>query len=124
MVEVEGLKQQTIIREILNSYTAKIEKNPNYIAYELLNNDPLNDESVEYLCSQSELWLDQAKKKIECPDLDMLDYKTIHIWFEPDFESRLQNLFGVEDSNIKFKIIKKDLSQTENRRKPPLKSFK
>jgi hypothetical protein len=48
---VEGLKQQANIREILNMYTAKIEKNPNYIAYELLNNDPLNDESVEFLCS-------------------------------------------------------------------------
>jgi hypothetical protein len=86
---VEGLKQQATIREILNSYTAKIDQNPNYIAYELLNNDPLNDESVEHLCSQSELWLDQVKRKIECPDIDALDYGVIEISFEPDFESRL-----------------------------------
>ena len=89
LVEIEGLKHGTTIREVLNHYTAKIEKNPQYIAYEPLNNDPLNDTSVEYLCSQSELWLDQVNKKVEFPNLDKLDYNSIQISFEPDFESRL-----------------------------------
>lgn len=54
-----------MIRKILDQYKAKIEKNSNYIAFELLDNDPLNENSVECLCSQSALWLDGSKKDLE-----------------------------------------------------------
>ena len=49
---LDGQSQQGAIREILNSTTDKIQMNSNYIAYELMNNDPLNESSVEYLSSQ------------------------------------------------------------------------
>ena len=39
----DGQSQQGAIREILNSTTDKIQMNSNYIAYELMNNDPLNE---------------------------------------------------------------------------------
>ena len=47
----DGQSQQNVIREILNSTTDKIQMNSNYIAYELMNNDPLYEQSVEYLSS-------------------------------------------------------------------------
>lgn len=49
--EVEGAKQSNKIREIVDNYTEQISQNPNHIAYDLLDNDPLNDNSVECLCS-------------------------------------------------------------------------
>ena len=37
--------------------------NSNYIAYELMNNDPLNEQSVEYLSSQQLVWSESCKEK-------------------------------------------------------------
>jgi len=53
---LEGETQQGVIRTILDQYSKTIETNPNHIAFELLDKDPLNDTSVEYLCSQQEIW--------------------------------------------------------------------
>ena len=50
------MSQQGVIRELLNRTTDKIQMNSNYIAYELMNNDPLNEQSVEYLSSQQLVW--------------------------------------------------------------------
>lgn len=55
-VEQEGYRHQDKIHEVLDLYTAEIEKNPNYIAFGLLVTDPLNDNSVEWMCGQTELW--------------------------------------------------------------------
>lgn len=55
-MEQEGYRHQDKIHEVLDLYTAEIEKNPNYIAFGLLNTDPLNDNSVECMCTQTELW--------------------------------------------------------------------
>ena len=52
----DGVSQQGVIRELLNRTTDKIQMNSNYIAYELMNNDPLNEQSVEYLSSQQLVW--------------------------------------------------------------------
>lgn len=41
--------------------------NNEYIAYELLNTDPLDEKSVEYICAQNEIWLEKVKKEIKCP---------------------------------------------------------
>ena len=43
---------------MLSDYANKTEKNPTYIAYDFLDNDPLNDNSVESLTTQVELWLE------------------------------------------------------------------
>jgi len=37
--------------------------NSNHIAYELMNNDPLNEQSVEYLSSQQLVWTEQCKER-------------------------------------------------------------
>ena len=39
----EGQQQQTVIREILDSHTDKTQFDPNYVAYEIMENDPLNE---------------------------------------------------------------------------------
>ena len=36
---------------------------PEYIAYDLLNNDPLDDNSVESLTTAVEIWLDNSRVK-------------------------------------------------------------
>ena len=35
--------------------------NKEYVAFELLNTDPLDETSVEYLCAQNDIWLDRVK---------------------------------------------------------------
>lgn len=40
-----------MIREIFDGTTEKINMNANYVAYEIMTNDPLNEQSVEYLSS-------------------------------------------------------------------------
>jgi len=47
-----------MIKLILDSHTEKTQTNPNFIAFELLDNDPLNENSVEGLFSRSEIWLE------------------------------------------------------------------
>lgn len=48
-VREDGTNQQDTISQILNNYTATIEQDQTHIAFELLNNDPLNENSCEYL---------------------------------------------------------------------------
>ena len=60
-VREDGTNQCETISQILNNYTATIEQDQAHIAFELLNNDPLNENSCEYLCTQSEIWLDRTK---------------------------------------------------------------
>ena len=57
----EGDTYQQQISELLNNYTSKTEMNKEHIAFELLNNDPLDETSVEYLCAQNEIWLERVK---------------------------------------------------------------
>lgn len=59
----EGQAQQTVIREILDSTLEKTNKNPNYVAYEIMENDPLNEQSVEYLSSQQQVWQDSCQSR-------------------------------------------------------------
>ena len=54
----------------MNQYTDEIAQNPNYIAYDLLNSDPLNENSVEYLCSQADIFRENALQSLKCEGLD------------------------------------------------------
>ena len=40
-----------------------MENDSEYIAYEILDNNPLNDNSIESLYSQAELWIDESQAK-------------------------------------------------------------
>jgi len=53
------------IRDLLNSTTEAIQENSNYIAFEIMENDPLNEKSVEYLRSQAALLIEQCDKCID-----------------------------------------------------------
>ena len=52
--------------------------NSNYIAYELMNNDPLNEQSVEYLCSQQEVWTEQCKEKQSKQEQSFLEIEAMY----------------------------------------------
>ena len=67
-------KQQTLITSVVNngstwmqkvhgmldSYTAELQRNPEHIAFDLLDNNPLNESSVEYLYSEAEEWMNHC----------------------------------------------------------------
>ena len=48
----DGENQMTCIKEILDRTMSKMAMNSNYVAYEIMNKDPLNENSVEYLNGQ------------------------------------------------------------------------
>lgn len=47
----EGQNQMTAIKDILDRTMSKMQMNANYVAYEIMDKDPLNEHSVEYLSS-------------------------------------------------------------------------
>ena len=65
---MEGQEQQSAIRDILDSTTDKIQLNPNYIAYEIMVNDPYNKQSVEYLSTKQQVWQHNCKNKQDQQD--------------------------------------------------------
>lgn len=83
---------------ILDSYTAEIERNPEHIAYELLDNYPLNENTVEALYSEAEEWIARSVEKRKFEALAPLeqDYQRVKVWFKPDFESRLEDVYDVQ----------------------------
>lgn len=98
----EGQLQQTVIREILDSTTDKIRLNPSYVAYEIMENDPLNEQSVEYLSSHQQVWLDNSKKKIASQESAIntvqRQYSDIHIGFSQlNFEKHLKRYYMLKD---------------------------
>ena len=68
-MEQEGYRHQDKVHEVLDLYTAEIERNPDYIAFGLLNTDPLHDSSVECMCTQTEIWQEQVNTRLQCPGL-------------------------------------------------------
>lgn len=87
----------TSVCSILDSYTTEIDRNPDYIAYDLLDNNPLNERSVAYLSTKGEEWIENAVQLRKYDSLNFLDkeYNNISVWFEPNFESKLKNIAKV-----------------------------
>ena len=77
-----------------------MENDSDYIAYEILDNNPMNEQSVEFLYSAAEVWIEQVEKRLQYPALQSLDekYQKIKVWFDPEFDKRIQNISSV-DSN-------------------------
>ena len=48
---------------MMKNYTDSSRDNADYVAFDFLDNDPLNDNSVESLTTQVEIWLEQSKAK-------------------------------------------------------------
>ena len=73
--------------------------NKEYVAFDLLNTDPLDETSVEHLCAQNEIWLERVKKEISCDQLDEIVpiYQGIGISSEKDFGKRIEQLFRIVD---------------------------
>jgi len=59
----DGEQQMTCIKDILDRTMSKMAMNTNYVAYEIMNKDPLNENSVEYLSGQQELWTENYKER-------------------------------------------------------------
>lgn len=83
---------------ILDTYTAEIERNPEHIAYELLDNNPLNENTVEALYSEAEEWIARSGEKRKFEQLAPLEqeYQKVKLWFKPDFETRLKDVYDVK----------------------------
>ena len=93
----EEVKQHNeTIKELLDNYTKQIEISPNYIAYELLDKDPLNEKSVEYLCGQAEIIKEQAEIAVNQLDFSLeADYKLIKVKPNPKFEFDINTCISV-----------------------------
>lgn len=63
-LEAEGSAISQIIKQTIDDITVEIAKNPNYVAYNLLDEDPLNYKSVESLCSQADILHEQALLRV------------------------------------------------------------
>ena len=46
-----------------------MENDSEYIAYEILDNNAMNDDSIEAMYSKAELWIDTAQAKMDYPKL-------------------------------------------------------
>lgn len=109
----------TQVCSILDAYTIEIDKNPEYIAYDLLDNNPLNEKSVAHLSTQGEEWIENAIQLRKFEALNSLDkeYDKISVWFEPNFESKLKNIAQVNrkansnETTEKPSQMKQSLSQ-------------
>lgn len=79
---------------ILDSYTNEIGRNPEYIAYELLDNDPLNEDSVAALSTEAEEWIETAIQKRKFETLQFMDkeYDKVSVWFEPNLLDKITNI--------------------------------
>ena len=82
---------------IIDRYTQETQRNPDYIAYELLDCNPLNEDSVEALYSEAEQQIYAAIEKRKFEELGKLEkeYDEVLVWFEPDLKARLDNITRV-----------------------------
>ena len=65
-VEVQMKLSQNWMTKVcskLDNYTNEIDRNPEHIAYEILDNDPLNENSVMAISNEAEEWIDAATEK-------------------------------------------------------------
>ena len=62
---------------------------PEYIAYGLLNNDPLDDNSVESLTTAVEIWLDNSRLKqkelLDAIENAHINFSSVNLTISPKF---------------------------------------
>ena len=92
-----GENWQVKVCDILDQQTEKVNQNPEYISYDLLDTDPNNPNSVESIYSTAELWIQESLVKREYKVLQNLqnEYEKVLVWFEPDFKKRLEKISKV-----------------------------
>lgn len=96
------------IREVVDNYTESIGQNPSHIAYDLLDNDPLNDNSVNGLCSQAEIYHEQVATRLENDPLDRdleNQYAKTHLNISSGFPNLMKNLISVENGKKENKVV-------------------
>lgn len=99
-LEEEGNAINQHIRKIVDDITEQIAKSPSYIAYNLLDDDPLNDSSVECLCAQADIFHEQAVLRAQATELDRdleAKYSRISVGLNGKFKQSFQDLISVGD---------------------------
>lgn len=100
-MEDDNRNIQFKVGEMLNNYMTQIEANPGYIAYDILDScpDSLTTDTIESLYQRIENWIDQIKVTLSFDALKKLDrdYDRIYVFFDKNFEERLDNLTQVVD---------------------------
>lgn len=106
-LEAEGSTISQCIRKTIDDITEEIAKNPNYVAFNLLDDDPLNSNSVESLCSQADILHEQAVLRMQAKDLDPdleAKYSKIAVRLDDKFTRNFQGLIFVGDSSAPSKL--------------------
>jgi hypothetical protein len=80
--------------DILNNYMVEIERNPDFIAYNILDSNVNNVNSVEAMYQQIEHWIEDNRNVVQFKNLEGLEheYDKIYLWFDKNFEQRIQNI--------------------------------
>jgi hypothetical protein len=81
---------------------------PEYIAFEILDNNSINDKSVFCLFSQGQLWVDDTEIKREYKNLQPLQsmYEKFKVVMDDNFEKRIDCLGKVTDeATFEFKAF-------------------
>ena len=92
----------TCIKEILDRTMSKMAQNTNYVAYEIMNKDPLNENSVEYLNGQQELWTENYKERHMLMEQRLAElnrqYSDIKIGFcQTNFDKHIKTYYVIQD---------------------------
>ena len=84
---------------MLDGYIEATEYNKAYIAFNILDQNEQNEQSVESLYQKAEVWINESDEMRNHSSLDSLkfDYDKIQIEFDTSFTSRLTNLARLID---------------------------
>lgn len=98
-VEDENRKLMLKMGDILNNYMNEIERNADYVAFDILDSNLENNNSVEAMYQQIEKWIEDNRQAIKFRNLVHLEqeYDKIYVWFDKNFEQRIQNVTQVVD---------------------------
>jgi hypothetical protein len=56
----EGIRWQERVSEILDNYEKEVCRDSEYIPYEILDSNVMNEDSVEALYSKAEKWIEES----------------------------------------------------------------
>ena len=100
----------------MDDYTNRIQVNPEYIAYDLLDNDPLQDNTIESIYTITEGWLTEANEKQKCSALEPLErqYDRIIVKFDHDFKGRLDKIADILTPQMQFEQQQREINSKKN----------
>lgn len=92
--------------DILNNYMEEIERNADYVSFDILDSDVNNPSSVEALYQQIEKFIEDNIQVVKFESLVQLEneYDKIYAWFGKNFEQKLENIVQIIDKEHPLRL--------------------